>query len=233
MGYSMKNIALILASGSGSRCGLNYPKQFIKVNNKTILEYTVDVFEKNKYIDEIIIVANKEYIEKIADITKKYLKVKNIVSGGDTRKDSSYNGVMSINYEDANVLIHDAARPLISESIVNECIFNLDKYNSVCVAIPSVDTLLQVDNNKDIISVPERRFVYRAQTPQCFKLSLIKQAHTLANSDTSCYVTDDCGLIIKYTNEKIHIVDGSEDNIKITYLEDINFLESKLLKISS
>lgn len=223
----MKNIALILASGSGSRCGLDYPKQFVEIEDKTILEISVAAFERNSLIDEIIIVANLEYISRVMAITEKYSKVSKVVAGGETRRESSYNGIFSIK-EEANVLIHDAARPLVTDKIITDCILGLNKYKAVCTAIKSTDTIFLVNSEENIMDIPKRTCCRRAQTPQCFKLSLIKKAHDCAKTDTNCSVTDDCGLILKYTDEKIHIIEGYEDNIKVTYKDDIDFVRTRL-----
>lgn len=224
----MKNIALILASGTGSRSGLDYPKQFFTVNNKTILEYTVEKFQDNENIDEIILVTNTEYVEKVKSLTKKYSKVVNVLQGGETRKDSSFNGISSIDYPEGNILIHDGVRPLVSDEIINNCISALNRYTAVCTAIPSTDTIYVVDNSNKILNVPQRKTLKRAQTPQCFKLSLIKKAHELAKNDTQCVVTDDCGLVMNYNLSEVYTIDGAESNIKITYPEDIEFFKSHI-----
>lgn len=226
----MKNIVLLLASGIGSRCGLDYPKQFAAINGKTILEYSIDVFENHNLIDEIIIVTNPEYKNKVQELTKSYKKVSCVIEGGKERKDSSYNGISAIRDNEANVLIHDAVRPLISENIITDCINSLASYNAVCAAIPSTDTIFLIDDEDNIISIPQRKMLRRAQTPQCFKLSVIKEAHLKARKDINCSVTDDCGLIMNYTNEKIHIIEGDINNIKITYPEDIEFFKSKAIQ---
>lgn len=225
----MKNIALLLASGSGSRCGLDYPKQFAKIADKTILEISVENFENHNLIDEIIIVTNSEYVEKVKKIINKYKKVSNVIAGGATRKDSSFNGISAIRDEEANVLIHDAVRPLITTEIITNCIKSLESNKAVCVAISSTDTIFVIDEDDKIVSIPKRKFLRRAQTPQGFRLSLIRTAHQKANLDKNCLVTDDCGLIMNYTDSKIHVVEGSEDNIKVTFIDDIDFVKSKLL----
>ena len=224
----MKNIALILASGTGSRCGLEYPKQFAVINGKCILQYTIEKFENNKNIDEIIIVTNMEYVEKVKELTAAYSKVIRVIAGGETRKDSSYNGISSIPYNEANVLIHDGVRPLISDKIISNCINELGKSSAVCVTIDSTDTIFITDSEGIITNIPNRKTLKRAQTPQCFKLSLIRKAHELAKKDKNCVVTDDCGLIMNYNLAKIKTINGSNDNIKITYPEDINFAERLL-----
>ena len=216
----IKNYAVILASGTGSRFGANLPKQFIKINGKTILEYSVEAFDKNENIDNIIVVIAPKYRNKAKKIIEqnKYKKVSSIINGGEIRKISSYNGISIIKDKEANVLIHDCARPFVSEKIINNCISELKKYDAVGVAIPTTDTIIETENNM-IKSIPLRDTLMRIQTPQCFKLSLIKKAHELSKDDSN--FTDDCGLIIKYNLAEIRIVNGDNNNIKITFPEDI------------
>lgn len=224
----MKNIALILASGTGSRCNLGIPKQFAKINNKTILEYTVNAFETHELIDEIYLVTSKEFLEKVKELTKNYKKVQKVIQGGETRKDSSYNGISAINEIEAKVLIHDGVRPLISKDIITNCIKELEEKSAICVAIDSTDTIYEINENNTIKAIPQRKFLKRAQTPQCFKLSLIKKAHELANNDPNCLVTDDCGLVQYYNLTDIYLTQGDENNIKITYKEDLDFVKKQL-----
>ena len=221
----MKNIALILASGIGARCELGFPKQFALINGKSILEYTVQKFENNEKIDEIYLVTSAEFLEKVKNIAKNFKKVKKVIQGGQTRKDSSYNGITAIDDTEANVLIHDGVRPLVSDEIINECIDQLDTKQAVCTAIDSTDTIFFINENNVIKSIPNRKFLKRAQTPQAFKLSLIRKAHELADKDDNCQVTDDCGLINYFNLADIYLINGDENNIKITYKEDIEFVK--------
>ena len=224
----MKNVALILASGTGTRFGLDYPKQFVQIGDKCILQYTVERFQCNNNIDEIIVVTNPQYVDKIKDMTSMYSKVTDVIAGGETRKDSSYNGIMRIGYDECNVLIHDGVRPLVSNKIINDCIEALVRKKAVCVAIDSTDTIYVTTADGEIVDVPKRNTLKRAQTPQCFRLSLIKKAHELAKNDESCKVTDDCGLVMFYGLEKVYSVDGDISNIKITYPDDIEFARKNL-----
>ena len=224
----MKNIALILASGTGSRCGLEYPKQFALIKGKTVLQHTVEKFQSNALVDEIILVTNAEYVEKVKGLTDAYSKVSCVLAGGVTRKDSSYNGISAIADSEANVLIHDGVRPLVTDEIINNCVEELKSNDAVCTTIDSTDTVYIVDENEYIKEIPVRRAVKRAQTPQCFKLSLIKKAHDLANCDPNCVVTDDCGLVNYYKLSDIKTINGDKNNIKITYREDLEFSEKFL-----
>ena len=220
----LTNYAIVLASGTGSRYGGNVPKQFEKIAGRTILEHTLDVFEKSDYTDKIVLVITPEYREKAEQILSQnnYKKLVKILNGGEQRKDSSYIGVSSIEETEANVFIHDCARPFVTERIIKECAEALNKYKAVNVAVQSTDTIYTVKNSF-IESIPERKYLMRAQTPQCFKLSVIKKAHELSKNDNN--FTDDCGLVVKYKLADVYIVEGDIENIKITYPSDIYLAE--------
>ena len=228
----LKNYGIILASGSGSRYGADIPKQFVKIAGKTILEHTIDIFEKAQAIDDIIIVITPEYRTMAEDILLKnnYKKVSKLLNGGEIRKESSYIGISSIEDSEANVLIHDCARPFLTQKIISDCIEALEKYNAVDVAIPSADTIIKVDENNIIQHIPNRASLRRGQTPQCFKLSTIKKAHELSKNDKN--FTDDCGLVVKYNLADVYVVEGDVENIKVTYPSDI-FMADRLFQIRS
>lgn len=218
----MKNYAIILASGTGKRFQSDLPKQFAKINGKTILEYSIETFEKSAFIDKIIVVIAPDYKNLATEIIQNngYKKMAKIINGGKERKDSSYIGVNAVEDNEANVFIHDCARPFVSEDIIKRCAQALNKYIAVAPAIKSSDTIITVKYDL-ITSIPPRDTIMRIQTPQCFRLSLIKKAHELSKDDND--FTDDCGLVLKHNLTDIHIVEGAENNIKITYPQDINF----------
>ena len=230
-GDSMKNYGIILASGTGTRYKSDIPKQFVKIAGKTVLEHTLDIFEKSKFVDNIILVITPEYRETAEEILLKnsYSKIIKLLNGGETRKESSFIGISSIEDEEANVIIHDCARPFLTERILKDCVKALDKYSAVDVAIPSADTIIKVNDNI-IENIPERKSLMRGQTPQCFKLSLIKKAHELSKGDTN--FTDDCGLIVKYNLAEVFVVEGDLENIKITYPSDI-YMADRLFQVRS
>ncbi len=223
----MKYYAIILASGTGTRSGLNIPKQFYKIKNKTLLEYSIEAFENNSKIDSIIVVSNPDFMDLTKEILNKnnYKKAKKLVAGGKTRQESSYNGIFAIEETKAKVLIHDAVRPFISDEIINSCIYALDKYDAVNVAIECSDTIIEVDDKNCIKNVPNRKTLRRCQTPQCFDLSLIKKAHNLAKEDKTFTATDDCSLILHNNLADIYVVEGSVNNIKITYPSDLKIAQ--------
>ena len=224
----MKNVALILASGSGLRCGGDIPKQFVDINGKCVLQHTTEKFQQHPSIDSIYVVTNPEYVEKTKMLLSDYSKLADVVSGGKTRKESSYNGVYAIREEECNVLIHDGVRPMVSAEIISSCIDALGEYFAVCAVTDSTDTVYIVNDSNEISEIPQRKTIKCAQTPQCFRLSLIKEAHRLAKNDEGCVVTDDCGLIKYYKLAPIATVKGGAENIKITYKTDME-LASKYL----
>ncbi len=225
----MKNIAIILASGTGERFGEKIPKQFYKFEGKTILEHSIDAFENNKNIDEIILVTNPKFRDLAEEILKNndYKKVTKLLNGGKTRVESSYVGTSEAP-EESNVLIHDAVRAFVTQKIIDDNIEALKKYEAVGTAIDTVDTIIQVDENNVITAIPPRKFLKRVQTPQSFRANLIKKAHEMALKDEDANFTDDCGLILRYNLASIHIVDGDELNVKITHKNDLNVIKNML-----
>ena len=222
----MKNTAVILASGTGERFGEKIPKQFYKINEKTILEYSLDAFEQNKNIDEIILVTNPDFRDLTEEILKKnnYKKITKLLNGGKTRVESSYIGTSQTD-DDSCVLIHDAVRAFVSQKIINDNIEALKKYDAVGTAIDSTDTIIESDNNGFIVNIPPRKSMKRVQTPQSFKAKIIKKAHLLALEDKDSKFTDDCGLVLKYNLAPIFIVNGEELNINITSKNDLKLIE--------
>lgn len=226
-----KTQMIILAGGSGERFGGEIPKQFVKIAGKTIIEHTIDRIEHSKSIDSIIIVVHEMYYEYMNELVLKnhFHKVKKVIKGGNTRQESSYAGIMACDDDTINVLFHDAIRPFVSEQILEDTVKALDTYEAVDVAIPCADTVIKVDDNRIIESIPARKYLMRGQTPQGFRMSLIKAAYERYLKDTGVTVTDDCGIITHYKMADIYVVDGEEKNIKITYKEDA-YLADKLFQ---
>lgn len=222
-----RNIAIILAGGVGSRLGLSTPKQFFKVAGKMVVEHTIDAFESNPHIDEIAIVSNPFYISDFESIIIKngWKKVKKILKGGQERYHSSLSAIKAYEGSDANLIFHDAVRPLVSQRILNDVIKALEKYSAIDVAMPATDTIIEV--NGDFISqIPDRSKLKRGQTPQAFHIDTINRAYDIALKDENFKVTDDCGVVVKYLPETpVYVVTGEESNMKLTYKEDTYLLD--------
>lgn len=232
----MKNIAVILAGGSGQRLGEAIPKQFIKIAGKKVIEHTINVFQTHPLIDEICVVVHPDYERDIETIrlNNGFTKLTRVLIGGKERYDSSLAAIHAYdNIEDVNLIFHDAVRPLVNERIINDVIVALSKYDAIDVAVPTTDTIIQVDADDEIVKIPSRQNLRNGQTPQAFKLSVIKEAYNRALIDPAFKTTDDCGVVLKYMPETpVYVVRGEQFNMKLTYKEDI-FLLDKLFQLRS
>ncbi|GHT69329.1 hypothetical protein FACS189452_09970 [Bacteroidia bacterium] len=224
------NIAVILAGGTGSRFGNDVPKQFLKIAGKTVIEHTIAAFECHPRIDEIAVVVHSQYVSTIEKmvIANEWGKVKKILVGGKERYESSRVAISTYaGYPDSNLIFHDAVRPLVSRRIIDDVVAALRKHNAVGVAVPAIDTIVEVNRNKNFIEqIFTRDLLYKEQTPQGFKLSTIQAAYERALQDPAFTSTDDCGVVVKYLpREKVYVVRGEETNIKLTYKEDAYLLD--------
>lgn len=210
---------IIVAAGSGKRMNSDINKQFLKINNKPIIAWTIEKFYTNKNIDNITVAIRKEDEEYIQDIISQYeFKNINIVYGGKERQDSISNCLDKIIHTDY-VLIHDGARPFIDNDTINRCIEETRIHQCCCVGVPSKDTIKIVDNFGNISSTPDRKKLWCAQTPQAFHINIIKKAYKYAK-ETSFLATDDASLV-ENIGYKVKMVMGSYNNIKITTPEDL------------
>lgn len=230
----MKNVAVILAGGVGSRMGYATPKQFYKVAGKTVIEHTIDTFESHNGIDEIAVVMNESCIDRMEDIIlhNKWHKLKKLLKGGAERYMSTLSAIESYDGEEVNLIFHDAVRPLVSRRIIDDVLVALEDHEAIDVAVPATDTIIAVNAAGDTISsIPARATLRRGQTPQAFRLSVIKEAYRRALQDASFVSTDDCGTVIKYMPEvPVFVVPGEESNMKLTYKED-SYLLDKLFQL--
>ncbi len=235
----MKNVAVILAGGSGRRMGTAMPKQFLKIAGKTILEHTVDVFQSHPLIDEISIVVNPIYEHRVEGMLMAncWSKVKKILNGGGERYESSLSAIRAYSVEvenDVRLIFHDGVRPLVSERIISDVCRKLQSAWAVDVAVPAVDTIINVGlAGNTIEDIPCRNFLRYGQTPQGFHLETIREAYERALKDPEFRVTDDCGVVVKYLPEaKVEVVEGEARNIKLTHPEDFYLLD-KLFQLKS
>ncbi|EKI8308090.1 bifunctional cytidylyltransferase/SDR family oxidoreductase, partial [Escherichia coli] len=210
------------------------PKQFTKLAGKAVIEYTVEAFEKSLNIDEIIIVSHPSYVDLIWKFVKKnqWKKVTKVFNGGKERFDSTYSALQGLEGEDnnSNILLHDAVRPLINESIINNCIDALRNFEAVDVVIPSADTLVEVYDDGCISNIPNRAVMRRGQTPQAFKLGTLKQAYQRAINAQRFSFTCDCGVVRSMVpGVRVATVVGAESNMKVTHPIDL-FIAEKLLQ---
>lgn len=227
------DIAIVLASGAGSRLKVETPKQFLKLAGKTVVEHTLDAFERHPDIDEIILVCRQEDRLMVEEIVGRagYRKIHRIVRGGATRRESSASGVMAVTGDEHRILVHDAARPLIDAATIDRCLVALASSQAVDTAIPAGDTIIQLDGAEHIEHIPDRGKLRLGQTPQAFRSGLLKAAHRRAMNDPQPpAVTDDCGLVLHYKLAPVKVVPGDINNIKVTYPSDI-YLADRLFQL--
>jgi 2-C-methyl-D-erythritol 4-phosphate cytidylyltransferase len=224
----MRNVAIILAGGTGSRVGGKTPKQLLPLHDgRSILEHSVDAFEQAECIDEIAIVMHPDFIEEAEELRKKntWRKVTNVIAGGSERWESSWHAIEAYSAQPSPICLwlHDCARPFVSQRILTEVAEALKEHAAVTVAIPVTDTLYKVESLKlKVESIPSRSEYMRAQTPQAFHLNILKEAFERALRGGKMIVTDDAGVVLQYMPEQpIVIVTGDEANKKITYKEDL------------
>lgn len=236
MSTPLRTVAVVLAGGTGSRVGLNIPKQLLKVAGKTILEHTLDVFQDAPEIDDIVLLMNGAHVDEARRLAAPYSKISTVEAGGSTRNETTHTALTALSAlgdEDCWVLFHDAVRPLLDHRIITECVAALARYDAVDVAIPSADTIIVVDEHEEITDVPDRSRIRRGQTPQAFRLSTIRRAYELAWQDPDFTATDDCSVVLRYLPDvPIGVVHGSEQNMKVTHPIDI-FLADKLFQLAS
>ncbi len=227
----MRNIAFILAGGTGSRVGGEMPKQFLPLaDGRSVLEHSVDAFEQCHHIHEIVIVTHPDWIEQSQAIISRndWKKVKHLINGGSERWESSWNAISLYLKEDKKdpdtfYWFHDAARPFVSQNILNHVGEALKSHLAVTVAVPVTDTLYKVESLKlKVESIPSRTDYMRAQTPQAFHYLVIGPAYMRAIQKGHIEATDDVGILMKYNPDvEVYVVEGEEANKKITYKEDL------------
>ena len=223
-------VAVVLGGGTGTRFGADLPKQLLTLGSRTLVGHCVAAFAASPGIDEILLVMPLAYHDEAKRLVGS--EVGAIITGGATRSDSVRNALAHIgarhDQAETGVLIHDAARPLVTQQIIADCIQALKEHDAIGTAVPASDTILAVTDGV-IAHVPPRETLYRAQTPQCFRLETIAKAHALAAADPAFAPTDDCGVVLRYLpGTPVHIVPGSETNLKVTYPTDLAVAEALL-----
>ena len=214
--YKGKKVtAIITAAGKGSRMGASLPKQFLKIGNKTILEKAILPFQKAECIDQIIVVSGADFVDFCQDICKDMQKVKDVIAGGKERQDSVSNALNLI--DEGYVLIHDGARPYITEEVILNVLEDASVVGAAVAAVPVKDTIRQ--QNEEGGKTLKRSELYSVQTPQGFEVSLIKEAFAKAYQE-GFYGTDDAGLVDRMGKE-VAVSEGDYANIKITTKEDM------------
>lgn len=230
-------IAVVLAGGRGLRFGGELPKQFVKLAGRMVIEYTVDVFESAESIEQIVVVVPSGYQDMIweATVRNAWRKVVKVVEGGNDRADSTASAIAALAEQGdlCRVLIHDAARPLLDQPTIARCLDALEQHVAVDVVVPASDTIVEVGAEGHIRDIPDRSRLRRGQTPQGFRLGILREAYRRASAHGLAGVTCDCGVVRRELPDvEIATVLGSPSNLKITDSVDL-YIAEKLIQTRS
>ena len=224
------NGVVIVAAGTGSRMNMGINKQFIKLEGKEIIAYTIEKFYNNSNIEDIVVVVKEdesEFFKK--EILDKYnFKNVKIAYGGKERQDSVYNGLKLLDEKCDVVLIHDGARPFVSDKIIDKSIEEAKEHKAIVVGVPVKDNIKVIDNDKNIVDTPNRSVLWAVQTPQTFDYNILIDAYKDAFKN-KFYGTDDA-MLVERIGYKVKMLEGSYNNIKITTQEDLN-IGSQILRV--
>ena len=225
-----KNIAIIFAGGKGDRMGASIPKQFLKIYGKEIIIHTLEKFQYNDNIDLIYVGCIKDYIDELEKLVKRYnitkIPIGGIIPGGTSGQDTIYRILKKAKEEnsgDSICLIHDGVRPLIGDKIINDNIESVKKYGSSVTATKVLETPFISSDGNIVGEVLEREHTYIAKAPQSFYLGDIIKAHEIVRESKMGYnnpkIVDSCSLMMECGN-KVHLIEGNRENIKVTTVED-------------
>ncbi len=220
--------AIVLAAGNGSRMKSKTPKQFMELDGRPLIYYALSRFEAS-IVDEIIVVTRQQDIDYMRkDIVEKYgfTKVRRVVAGGKERFDSVEKGIRAANKKSTTIMIHDGARPFITNTMILDSISAVRRYKACTVAVPVKDTIKVVDEDMNSVETPDRRKLYIVQTPQSFDRKLIEEAYKRLRISGDKNITDDTMIVEKYMGQTVKVIDGDYKNIKITTEEDLIYAEA-------
>lgn len=228
----MKNYVILLAGGVGKRMGANIPKQFIEVNDKPIIAYTIDKFQKNEYIDKIVVVCVKEWINHVEEIVKKFgfNKVEWIIEGGKTGHDSIRNGVFFLKDKielDDYIIIHDAVRPILPQKAINEVLKVAHEKGNASSSIACHPPIVYTDDFESGDKDVDRDHVMLTASPQAYNYSLALECYNKAEAENKHDFTFTSSLLIHY-GERVYFAKGTTCNIKITSKADLALFEALL-----
>lgn len=218
----MKTFAILLVAGKSTRFENSISKQVFLLKGKPVFTYPLDALVNCSSVDEIVVVTDKEHKSEIEHYINNNPKVK-VCLGGETRQLSVENGLALLKADENDiVLIHDGARPLLDEDIINRTIGAAKEFGAVTTSLPMEDTVAIQDFEEHIIGMTDRSSLVKVQTPQAFKYGIISEAHKLASDS---HATDDCSLVMKMLVQ-VKLIPGSKKLAKLTTMEDINYLET-------
>jgi 2-C-methyl-D-erythritol 4-phosphate cytidylyltransferase len=222
----MKTSVIIAAGGKGERFGSDMPKQFVELKGKPIIVRTIELFDDIKEIDSIVIAVHSEWFSFTKELIEKFnlTKVKEVVVGGKERQDSIYNALHSKSIEDAEiVLIHDAIRPFLSKTLIGKILDATEENGAVVLGITPKDPVKEVNNKNQILKTLQRGKLSITQTPQSFWKEIILEAYNKARDVN--YIGSDSSQLVEFLGYKVTVVEGEDNNIKVTTPFDLKIAE--------
>lgn len=227
---------VILAGGKGTRMGnVEKPKQFMEIGGKPIIVHTIEKFVMHSEFDEILVLSPKQWIKHTEDLIRKYIPQDDrlkVIEGGKTRNETIMNSISYIDNqgglnENTIIVTHDSVRPFITHRIIEENIRYAKEYGACDTVIPATDTIVESKNHQLITDIPDRATMYQGQTPQSFKAEHLRTLYQSLTDEEKEILTDACKIMV-IKGEKVHLVEGEESNIKITYPYDMRVAEALL-----
>jgi 2-C-methyl-D-erythritol 4-phosphate cytidylyltransferase len=224
----MRTVAVVLAGGAGNRFGPGVPKQLRLLGGQTLLERCVATFGHAPGVDDVLVVAAAGHVAGVRERLAGSARLAGVIDGGAARTDSTQRAIAWLTGraepDDSKILFHDAARPLVDSRIIGDCVAALDTWDAAGVVVPATDTIVELADGAFRRILP-RESLARCQTPQGFRLGVIRRAYDLAAADpgfAALPATDDCGVVLRYLPDvPVGAVAGSERNLKITYAQDM------------
>jgi 2-C-methyl-D-erythritol 4-phosphate cytidylyltransferase len=230
----VRTIAAVLAAPAGELPGTAVPMLLAPLAGRPVIEHSVAAFDAAPRVDEIVVVAPPALAARVGQLLAEegYRKVSRVIEGAATRAESTWRAIGAVGDADACLLLHDAARPLVSQRVIEDCAAALGTHHAVCAVVPAADTMVTVE--KDLITErPPRDRLRRRQTPQGFRLAVIRRGYELALADPDFAPADPCGIVLRYLPEvTVRLVPGSERSFAITRPADIGIAETLLARLS-
>ena len=225
--------AIVLAAGRGRRMGTKTAKQYLELQGKPVLAYALEVFEQSSVIDDILLITGEDHIDYCKkEICEKYgiKKVSAVAPGGKERYESVWKAlcILKERGQSGYVMIHDGARPFLTEDILERVYRQVQTYKACVVGMPVKDTIKLIDKAGQITESPDRSFVWQAQTPQAFAIPLIIEAFEKQMKEDCSHITDDAMVVERRMGVPVYMVEGSYRNIKITTPEDLMIAQALL-----
>ena len=225
-------IALLTAAGSGTRMHQDIPKQFIHVDNKPVIIHTMEAFQKHPGIDAIIVVTIASWMDVLWAYAKQFniTKLKWIVPGGETGQESIFHGLAKLKEEapeDTVVMVHDGNRPLVSAQIISDSLATFSMHGSAVAVIPCTEVVFESDDGISSCTSTERERLFRTQTPHTYRLQELYEAHMEAQKRGITGTAASC-MLMKELGRTTWFSKGSEENLKITTLEDLRIFKALL-----